>query len=175
MSTPARFFLRSPRSDDLARVHGWMADPAVHGWFDFGQGRQQVSTVALTLMARSPQYCMKVFGEQGTDAPLGIVVLSEVQHPFGSAHFWVVRDRWRSAYRGITAEASRALLHEGFDRLGRCSVNAWAVETNERSLRLLQDLGFQVFGVQQACHRLGGRLLGRVHLELLPERFYRQS
>ncbi|WP_269629523.1 GNAT family N-acetyltransferase [Pelomonas sp. BJYL3] len=175
MNAPARFFMRSPGPEDLDRVHGWMADPDVHGWFDFGLGRQQVSTVALTMMARSPQYCMRVFGEQGTDAPLGIVVLSEVQHPFGTAHFWVVRDRRRSAYPGITADASRALLHEGFDQLGRCAINAWVVESNERSLRLLQAVGFQIYGVQQACHRLGGRLLGRVHLELLPQWFYRQS
>lgn len=174
MNGPARFFLRSPRPDDLCQVRGWMEDPAVHGWFDFGQGRQQVSAIALTMMARSPQYCMKVFGEQGSDAALGLVVLSEVQHPFSSAHFWVVRDRRRSSYPGITAEASRALLHEGFSRLGRSSVNAWVVETNERSLRLLRTVGFQVYGIQQACHRLGGRLLGRVHLELLPEHFYRQ-
>lgn len=174
MSGPARFFLRSPRPDDLAQVHGWMEDPAVHGWFDFGQGRQRVSTLALTMMARSPQYCMRVFGEQGTDAPLGIVVLSEVQHPFGTAHFWVVRDRSRPSYPGITAEASRALMHEGFGRLGRSSINAWVVETNDRSLRLVQAVGFQVYGVQQSCHLMDGRLLGRVHLELLPERFYRQ-
>ncbi|MGM9513911.1 GNAT family N-acetyltransferase [Roseateles sp. DB2] len=172
---PARFFLRSPGPNDLCQVRDWMEDPSVHGWFDFGQGRQQVSTVALSMMARSPQYCMKVFGELGADAPMGIVVLSEVLHPFGTAHFWVVRDRSRSSYPGLTADATRALMHEGFSRLGRSSINAWVVETNERSLRLLQGVGFQIYGIQQACHRMGDRLLGRVHLELLPDRFYRQA
>lgn len=175
MNGPTRFFLRSPGPEDLSQVRTWMEDPAVHGWFDFGQGRQKVSTVALSMMSRSPQYCMKVFGEQGSPSPLGIVVLSEVLHPFGTAHFWVVRDRHQSSYPGITADATRALLHEGFGRLGRCSINAWIVETNQRSLRLLQRVGFQVYGIQQACHRMDGQLLGRIHLELLPERFYRQS
>lgn len=175
MSGSARFFLRRPGQEDLSQVLGWMEDPAVHGWFDFGQGRQQLSPVALNVMARSPQYCMRVFGERSTDAPMGLVVLSDVLHPFGSASFWVVRNRHCPAYPGITAEATRALLDEGFSRLARSSINAWVVESNERSLRLLRSVGFQVYGVQRACHRLDGRLLSRVHLELLPERFYRQG
>lgn len=175
MSGPPRFFLRRPGSEDLQRVLGWMEDPAVHGWFDFGQGRQRLSPIALNVMARSPQYCMRVFGERDAEDALGVVVLSDVMHPFGSANFWVVRDRHSSAYPGITADATRALLHEGFSRLDRRSISAWAVESNERSLRLLQGVGFQVYGIQRACHRLDGRLLGRVHLELLPERYYRQT
>ena len=175
MNGPARFFLRSPRPEDLDRVLGWMEDPAVHGWFDFGQGRQQLSAVALNVMARSPQNCMRIFGERSSDAALGVVVLSDVLHPFGTASFWVVRDRHRSAYPGITADATRALMHEGFNRFARSTINAWVVETNERSLRLLQRVGFQVYGVQRASHRMDGRVLDRVHLELLPERFYRQA
>ncbi|ATG93828.1 GNAT family N-acetyltransferase [Acidovorax citrulli] len=161
------FFLRPPSPADLERVLDWMQAPAVYRWFDFGQGRQRLNAVALGVMARSPQYCMRVFGERGDGTALGIVVLAEVQHPFGSASFWVARDPGRRAYRGITEDAARALLMEGFGRLGRRSINAWAVETNHRSLRLLNALGFRPYGVQQACHELDGRLLGRVHFELL--------
>ena len=172
MTGDPRFFLRSPRTDDLLRIQAWMQSPSVHAWFDFGQGRQQISTTALNVMARSAHYCMRVFGEQGQDAPLGVAVLSDVLHPFGTAHFWVVRDQQQPAYAGITAEATRALLHLGFHTLARRSINAWVVESNTRSLRLLASVGFQRFGTQQACHCIDGRVLSRIHLELLPEHFY---
>lgn len=172
MHCASRVYLRAPHPEDLRRILDWMQDPAVHRWFDFGMGRQQLGAVSLSLMARSPQHCMRIFSDQPTGDAIGLVVLSEVTHPFGLAGFWVVRDRERHAYRGITADATRKLLHEGFARLGRTSINAWAVESNARSLSLLHSVGFRPYGVQRACHRLGDQLLGRVHLELLPDGFY---
>lgn len=172
MTGSPRFFMRSPQQEDLRDIRSWMQDPAVHRWFDFGHGRQQISITALTVMARSTQYCMRVFGEAGAHTALGVVVLSDVLHPFGSAHFWVVRDRQQSAYPGITADAVSALLHYGFHALARRSVNAWVVESNTRSLHLLAKVGFQRYGTQQACHVIDGQLQSRVHLELLPDHFH---
>lgn len=171
MTGSPRFFMRPPEQEDLRDIRSWMQDPAVHRWFDFGQGRQQISLTALTVMARSAHYCMRVFGAAGADGALGVAVLSDVLHPFGSAHFWVVRDRQQSAYPGITADAVRALIHHGFRTLARRSVNAWVVESNTRSLTLLSKVGFRHYGTQQACHVIDGQLQSRVHLELLPDHF----
>lgn len=171
MSDAGRPVLRRPRPEDLKAVSAWMEDPAVHRWFDFGQGRQQVSATALSIMARSPNYCMRIFSEPDRDDAGGVVVLSEVLHPFESAHFWVIRQPHRPARPGLTAAATRALLQTGFGRLGRRTVNAWVVESNERSLRLLDRVGFERIGLQRECHRVDGQLQGRVHLELLLDRF----
>lgn len=169
----ARFFLREPNAKDLDEVLRWMQHPSVYKWFDFGAGRQVLSGLALSMMAKSERYCMRVFGELGHPDPIGMVVLGDVQHPFRAASFWVVRDRTRRAYPGITTDASRAIVDHGFRDLGLVSINAWAVEINHRSIRLLHAVGFLEYGFQRDCHVVDGQVLGRVHFELLSSDFRR--
>lgn len=175
MQMTSRLFLRPPDAADLKHVLRWMQQPQVHKWFDFGAGRQVLHPIALSSMAGSERCCMRVFGDRESPEPVGMVVLSDIHHPFRTASFWVVRDIFRKAYSGITADATRCLLDHGFTTLKTVSINAWAVETNHRSIRLLKSVGFREYGVQRDCHVVDGYITGRVHFELLPEQFYQSK
>jgi RimJ/RimL family protein N-acetyltransferase len=162
-------WLREPDDDDVTTLEAWLAHPAINQWFDFGQGRQQLSALALQIMLHSGRHHLRVFGCTGHHAASGLVAVSDVTHAFATGSFWVLRDAQRPTYPGMTCDASRRILHEAFGHYRLRCITAWAVECNVRSQRLLARIGFRHIGVQRDCHVTEGRSFGRVLYDLLPE------
>jgi len=57
--------------------------------------------------------------------------------------FWVGRPYWGA---GFTAEAAKALIDHGFQRLGLVRVEAAAMPANRRSIRVQEKLGLEFLG-----------------------------
>lgn len=144
------------------------SDLDINQWFDFGQGRQTLSVLAVQLMMQSGRHRLRVFGPIGNNDASGLVAISDLAHAFGTASFWVLRDSRRPASRDMTFVASTRLLREAFESDQLHCITAWAVDCNVRSRRLLERIGFRPIGLQRDCHVMHRSRFGRVLYDLLP-------
>ena len=159
--------LRPLEPDDLETVAGWLAEEENYRWLDFGGGQQVLSAVSLAMMRQRDMHCLRVFNSDDDDHPAGIVVLSNVSSGFGSATLWYVLGDKAQSGRGLTSRAVAKILSVGFDELGLESVNAWAIESNTPSIRVLEKNGFTLIGRQRRCHKVAGELVDRLLFDLL--------
>lgn len=161
-------WLREPDGNDVSDIAAWLADPDIIRWFDFGHGRQTLPVLAVQLMMQSGRHRLRVFGPTGHNVPSGLVAVSDLTHAFGTGSFWVLRDSRRPACTDMTLLASTEILREAFEIHHLHSISAWAVDSNVRSRRLLERIGFRLIGLQRDCHVMQGSRFGRVLYDLMP-------
>lgn len=159
--------LRPLAANDLDLVAMWMGDKDNYQWLDFGAGLQVLTAPSLAVMSRRDINYLRLFTSEAHDRPIGAVALSNMATAFGSATLWYVLGDKAYAGHGYTRCAVGRLLARGFGELGLTSVNAWAVETNPASVRILQKNGFRLIGRQRRCHLLNGELHDRLLFDLL--------
>lgn len=153
----------------LPVVAEWLGREDVYRWLDFGLGVQRITLPALKLMAQRDIHCLRVHTAEEEDAPpIGIIGMSNISKAFRTATIWAVLGERSHGGRGHTYRATARLLTYAFRDMGLASVNAWAVESNVASQRILRRLGFRVVGRQRQCHCMDGRLLDRILYDLLP-------
>jgi RimJ/RimL family protein N-acetyltransferase len=150
----------------IALAADWLAEKRNHQWLDFGDGAQQVGPAALKLMSRNEAHILRAFTADEDDSPIGLVALSSVNHDFRSALLWALLGDRRYAAKGYVFRATRAMLTLGFTGFGLECVNAWAVECNHASLRILKKLNFKPIGRQRSCHYIDGKPFDRLLFEL---------
>jgi RimJ/RimL family protein N-acetyltransferase len=78
------------------------------------------------------------------------------------------RDVWG---QGVAREAAGALLRHGFETLGFTSVRADVDPDNQRSLALLERLGFKRTGFAERTFKIGESWVDSVYLELTASDF----
>jgi RimJ/RimL family protein N-acetyltransferase len=146
-------------------VAGWLAAPQNARWLRFGAGVERLSPASLKMMAQRDLHVLRLFSV--ADRPIGVVALSDVDRQFGTATLWYVLGDLEHRGRGHTSRAVSRLLSIGFSELGLVSVNAWVVEDNTSSLRVLARNNFRIIGRQRQCHRLEGRPRDRLLFDLV--------
>ncbi len=140
-----RLILRRWRDEDREPYAAVMADPEVGYWLAGTQTRDQ----AFAAIRRfDDEYVARGYGflaiERKEDgAFLGAVELTHLRDGFPNAPGMEIG--WRLARQawgfGYAAEASRALLADGFGRLGISEIIAFTAETNARSRAVMERLG----------------------------------
>lgn len=145
----------------------WLAEKANYRWLDFGGGQQILSRAALKIMTQRDLHMLRTFTADGDDAPIGLVALSNVAPNFHTATLWYVLGDKRFAGQGLTSRAVSLLLTHAFHGLGLQAVNAWAVEGNAPSIRVLTRNHFRLIGRQRRCHVIDGRPADRLLFDLL--------
>jgi ribosomal-protein-alanine N-acetyltransferase len=151
------------------QVAGWLAVPETSRWLDFGAGQESLSAPALAFMAGRSQHVLRLFGVDTSARPVGIVALSQVCPRFRTATLWYVLGDQRYRGQGYTSCAVSALLLEAFGDLGLTAINAWAVDLNVPSIRILERNGFRCIGRQRRCHLVDGRPADRLLFDLLKD------
>lgn len=149
-------------------VAGWLGRPEIYQWLDFGYGTQCLPPQALKAMLRRDIHVLRTYTGDDDSRPIGVVALSNVSHTFKTATLWVVLGERRYGGRGYPARAVSRLLTLGFRELDLGAINAWAVECNHASIRIMKRLGFQYIGRQRRCHRIAGECYDRLLFDLLP-------
>jgi RimJ/RimL family protein N-acetyltransferase len=153
---------------DADLVASWLAVPDNHKWLDFGQGVQAPSAVSLRLMAQRDLHRFYLFTADDGEEPIGIVALSNIDAKFGTATLWyLLGDKTRGA-GGYTTRAVKHAVASAFGELGLKAVNAWAVERNAASVRVLEKAGFRPAGRQRKCHVVDGVPCDRLLFDVLP-------
>lgn len=142
-----RLILRRWRGADLEPYAAMMADPEVTDWLGGGQTHAQAEAMIGQLDAEFEQrgYGILVFGRKADGAFLGSGGLWSVGEEIPLAP--AVEIGWRLARHawgeGYATEAARALLADGFARVGLEEVVAFTAETNVRSRAVMERLGLR--------------------------------
>ena len=159
--------LRPLEASDVSVVAGWLHRRENYKWLDFGTGLQIIFPPSLELMTESEKHCLRVYGFNGAAEPWGLVALSNIDQTFKTAFLWYVLGNKEFARYGHTSYAVYRLLRIGFFELGLRAINAWAVDVNLPSIRVLQKNGFRYIGKQRACHVVDGMPRDRLHFDLI--------
>ncbi len=132
-------------------VAEWLGARENYQWLHFGHGIQQVTPVALRVMLTRNIHELRLFGDS-EDSPAGIVALSDINPNFKSATLWYVLGDKSHGGKGMTTQAARLMLAEGFGNLDLTSIYAWAVEDNKPSIKVLTNCGFKFIGRRRRGH-----------------------
>ncbi len=164
------YHLRALEKSDCASVATWLQNPLLNEWMDFGNGRQALNALAISIMSRSPDHFVRVVLD-AKGRLIGVFGLQQVRHPFRVAQLWGVRPMLRPPARLRNAVAMRVVLSLAFQSYNLSAVQAWAVEGNSASIRILKELGFRACGRHRRCHLIKGVMRDRLNFDLLPEDF----
>ena len=149
-------------------VASWLARKENHQWLDFGNGHRSVTPALLKIMSQRDSHLMRVYTLPGTDIPIGIAGLNNLDRASGTATLWAVAGEKSFHSRGYASIASSKLLGIGFRDFGLRAINTWVVDHNP-SLRSVERMGFRFIGRQRLCHCIDGRPYDRLLFDLLAE------
>jgi RimJ/RimL family protein N-acetyltransferase len=147
-------------------VSSWLAQKENYQWLDFGDGRQLVGPEWLKIASQRGTQVLRIFTSDDTDAPIGVVGLSNINPHFKTANLWIVLGDKTCAGRGYASRAVSAMLTLGFAELGLFAINTWIVEHNP-SVRVAERVRFKPMGRQRQCHYIDGRAYDRLWFDLL--------
>lgn len=152
---------------NLDLVAKWMSTKDNYQWLDFAHGTQILTPISLRIMSQRDIHVLRVFTSDSDDSPIGLVALSDIAHAFKTARLWYVLGHKAYAGQGYTTRAVSKLLTLAFAHLGLLAVNAWAVDQNKPSLRVLEHNDFHFVGRQRQCHHIDGHPFDRLLFDLL--------
>lgn len=152
----------------IETIAEWMSRKENYQWLDYGNGRQILSAASLRLMAQRDVHLLRAFTADGGDEVIGVAGLSNIDRTFRTAlvSLCVLGDK-RYTGRGYGTRALSRVVGLGFRALGLEAMQAWVVEHNVPSLRMLERLGFRYVGRQRRCHAIDGRPCDRILFDLL--------
>src|SRR5438128_3554354 len=106
-------------------VAKWLAQKENYKWLDFGDGRQSLTPEWLKIMTQRQSDVLRVFTADGSDVPIGVVGLSNIDRHFKTARLWIVVGDKSFAARGYATQAASRMLTLAFQELGLHVVNTW--------------------------------------------------
>jgi RimJ/RimL family protein N-acetyltransferase len=165
--------IRTAADRDLETIAGWLASPRIAGWLDFGTERP-LTAVALKYAIAQGSMRLFTYAPADADAPIGVVGLSSIHARFRTALLWYALGEPRFAGRGLTGRAAAEVVRIGFQELELRAINAWVVDGNEASVRILEKIGFARIGRQRQCHRIEGRRRDRLLFDIVSSEFERR-
>jgi RimJ/RimL family protein N-acetyltransferase len=157
--------INTPELIDL--VATWLAETRNFQWLDFGNGVQSPSPASLMIMAQRDTHVLRAFTADDGRSPIGVVGLSNVDRRFKTATAWIALGDKRFSTKGYVLRAGEKILTLAFTGLGLRAVNAWAVECNHASVRIIERLNFRPVGRQRQCHYIDGRAYDRLLFDML--------
>ncbi len=119
-------------------------------------------------MAQRDIHLLRAFTADDGDEAIGVTGLSNIDRTFKTAmaSLCVLGDQ-RYAGQGYGTRALSRIIGLGFKELGLQAVNAWVVEHNTASLRMIERVNFHYVGRQRRCHYIDGQPCDRLLFDLL--------
>jgi RimJ/RimL family protein N-acetyltransferase len=161
--------VRTAGNSDLETIAGWLAEPRIARWLDFGMARPPPAAALKYAISQGSQRLFTFAPAHGRDvAPIGVVGLSGIHPTFRTALLWYALGAPRYAGRGFTSMAAAEVVRIGFSQLDLRAIHAWVVIGNQASARILEKIGFRPIGRQRQCHDIDGRLHDRLLFDIVP-------
>ena len=159
--------LRQINTEEIELAAAWMSQKENYQWLEFGHGSRILSPMTIRIMTQRDIHVMRFFTPDCSDAPIGLVSLSDINWNVGTATLWYVLGNKAYAGQGYTSHAVSKLLAHGFRDLRLHAVNAWTVEHNTPSIRVLERNSFRLVGRQRQCHCIDAQRFDRLLFDLL--------
>jgi RimJ/RimL family protein N-acetyltransferase len=138
-----RLHLRPVRAEDAGVVAAIGADERVMEWFGGAFSREKSDEWLARVIAHWDEHGFGRFAVVANGAVVGFVGLSRTDFDAGIVPG--VEVAWRLGFdqwgRGYATEAARAVLRDGFERLGLDVIVACTAASNARSRRVMARLG----------------------------------
>lgn len=136
----AHVTVRAPRDADRDRLHGWVSD-AMGRWFLLSRATGQHQT--LDRLLDDPTNRFGIVEHDGT--AIGIVAFLQRQGDKAELRKLIGAPGMRG--RGLALDATRLWIRYGRQALGLRKIYLYTLSSNERNVRLNQQLGFRVEGL----------------------------
>jgi len=138
-----RLHLRPVRAEDAGVAAAIGADERVMEWFGGAFSREESAEWLTRVVAHWHDHGFGRFAVVASGTVVGFVGLSRTDFDAGIVPG--VEVAWRLAFdqwgRGYATEAARAVLRDGFERLGLAVIVACTAQSNARSRRVMDRLG----------------------------------
>lgn len=154
--------IRALEKRDIETVSAWLQLKDNNKWLDFGAGRQVLSSMNLGAQLKSGLNDLQAVIPDDSDGPIGLVAVANIARAFRSGTLWYVIGDTSRRQKGCATEAVGLMLNRAFGGLGLMTINAWVVDRNVASIRVLEKNGFRRIGVQRQCHVVDGVFCNRV-------------
>jgi RimJ/RimL family protein N-acetyltransferase len=154
-------------AEDVSLVSGWLSCEENYKWLDFGDGVHGLSEPLLRIMIQKGTHFLRLYSASQGGTAIGLVAFSNLHQTFKTATLWYVLGDKSHGGLGETRAAVSRLLQFGFQDLRLRAINAWAIEENRPSIRILERNGFRNAGRLRECHSLNGRFVDRLLFDLL--------
>jgi RimJ/RimL family protein N-acetyltransferase len=149
----------------LQLVANWLADKDNNQWLDVAGGRR-LTPEWLKIAGQRGTDFFRIFTDDDTETPIGVVGLGNINPSAGTAQIWIVLGNKAYARRGFALRAFSRMLTLGFSELGLRAINTWCVENNH-SISMVYKTNFRPVGRQRQCHRIDGRTYDRLWFDIL--------
>jgi RimJ/RimL family protein N-acetyltransferase len=172
LQTP-RLILRSLEASDVADVFAVFSDPMVMRYWDGAVMATLHDSMAYIDQIHHGFRRRELFqwgiADATTNAIIGTCTLTHcsTSHQRSEIGFAIRQERWG---QGLGSEAVAAIVAFAFDTLGLHRIEADVDPRNERSLRLLERLGFRREGLMRERYYINGErqdavVMGLLHAE----------
>ncbi|MDK2125936.1 GNAT family N-acetyltransferase [Parachitinimonas caeni] len=158
--------------DDVALLEQWLEPANVHGWLDFGSGRQKLSRLQLQALVSSKKNWARFYCD-AEGRPIGFMCMVDIDNPMGSAEVFGLRGDLQNGPRHITTAAFINALATGFYDLDRSVMSTWVVASNRPSIQVHRKAGLTEVGRLRHRHVMAGERLDRVCFDITREEFGR--
>jgi RimJ/RimL family protein N-acetyltransferase len=156
--------------DDAAMLRlasRWLAEGQDSAWLDLGGSEQGLSAGSLRRMIDDEAHIVRAFTSDKEGLPIGLVALSSVNPDFRTAVLWAFLADRDHEQGGYLRRAASAMLTLGFVEHGLECINAWTLEDNQGSLRVLQELNFRPIGRERRAQSRDGRDFDKLLFEIM--------
>ncbi|MBX2799733.1 MAG: GNAT family N-acetyltransferase [Myxococcales bacterium] len=135
-----RVSIRAPQKADRAQIHAWVSD-RVGRWFLLSRATGQHQTLDQLMDDAGSHFGVVEHGGE----PVGIVAFLRREGDKAELRKLIGAPGMRG--RGLALDATRLWVRYGRDVLGLRKIYLHTVSSNERNVRLNQQLGFRVEGL----------------------------
>ena len=152
--------LRAVERDDLELIHRWLDDPELMRWWGYGARAASLASVQegveqWSVLERGLGHPVAFVIESLAGEPLGLLILSDVQHVDRSAELSCFLEAAHRD-RGVGQDALETLIDAAFEQWNYHRLTAHCEAHNERAHAFFEGNGFLLEGRLQEARFIDG-------------------
>lgn len=107
---------------------------------------------------------------ESEDIPIGIGLLYDIDYIHGKGSLGILID---SAYQGngYGKESVKLLLEFGFNILNLNNMMLYAIDFNQKAIKLYESLGFKIIGKRRNAYSINNKVYSEVYMDILKSEF----
>lgn len=149
---------------DFVTVSAWLSKPEINQWLSSEWRDRPIDPTLIGVAVRNRRN--RLFLVRSEETPSGLVALADWDPADRIAMIWYILGDPEAGGRGVISQAVQALVRIAFDTLAIVALNAWIMEGNERSRRVLEKNGFRETGRLRRATVHNGNRVDRVYFDL---------
>ncbi len=156
---------------DAKHFEVWLNDPEITKWLSSIYRYNKYDALFHRFALRKNDNIF--FTVKFQELPIGFVGVTQIDKAEKSGMVFVVLGEKKHGGRGIMSKALNLALNKLFFEFDFHSINAWILEDNNPSIRMVKNNNFKQIGIQRECHLVEGAFKNRILFDILKNDFKR--